>query len=73
MSAAGRFDGMRDTAAGMRLARFRAGHPEVTVGDLGFGGTWQARIPQQPNGEQVVTRHRLWELLDVLDVLLAPP
>ena len=28
----------------MRLARFRQAHPEVIVGDGGFG-TWQALIP----------------------------
>ena len=52
----------------VRLAEFRAAHPEVIIGDLGFGGTWQARIPSQ-NGEQVVTRHVLKDLLDTLDAL----
>jgi hypothetical protein len=31
-------------------------------------GTWQALIPEE-NGETVVSRHRLCELLDRLDVL----
>ncbi|MGH3287161.1 MAG: hypothetical protein ACRDPD_21155 [Streptosporangiaceae bacterium] len=31
-----------------RLAGFRAGHPDVLVGDGGFG-TWQALIPE-PDG-----------------------
>jgi len=48
-----------------RLARFRAAHPEVIVGDGGFG-TVQARIPEL-NGETVITRYTLRELLDKLD------
>lgn len=44
-----------------RLARFRAAHPEVIVGDGGFG-TVQARIPEL-NGETVITRYTLRELL----------
>jgi hypothetical protein len=50
-----------------RLQAFRAAHPEVIIGDGGFG-TWQARIPE-PNGEIVITRYRLVELLDKLDEL----
>jgi len=50
-----------------RLARFRAAHPEVIVGDGGFG-TVQARIPEL-NGEIVITRYTLRELLDKLDEL----
>ena len=50
-----------------RLARFRAAHPEVIVGDGGFG-TVQARIPEL-NGETVITRYTLRELLDKLDEL----
>ncbi len=53
----------------LRLARFRAAHPEVIVGDGGFG-TWQARIPE-PSGETVITRHTLRELLDKLAELSA--
>jgi hypothetical protein len=37
----------------LRLQAFRAAHPEVIVGDGGFG-TFQARIPE-PNGEIVIT------------------
>jgi hypothetical protein len=48
-----------------RLAAFRQAHPEVIIADLGFGGTWQARIPEV-NGETIITRHRLGELLDRL-------
>lgn len=50
-----------------RLARFRTAHPEVIVGDGGFS-TVQARIPE-PNGETVITRYTLRELLDKLDEL----
>lgn len=52
-----------------RLAAFRAAHPEVAIGDLGFGGVRQARIPEV-NGETVITRHTLRELLDRLRTLL---
>jgi hypothetical protein len=51
----------------LRLQAFRAAHPEVIIGDGGFG-TIQARIPE-PNGEMVITRYRLAELLDKLDEL----
>jgi hypothetical protein len=47
-----------------RLRAFRAAHPDVIIGDGGFG-TWQARIPE-PAGETVITRYRLRELLDEL-------
>lgn len=47
-----------------RLRQFRAGHPDVLIGDGGFG-TWQALIPQ-PGGETVITRYTLRELLDRL-------
>jgi len=50
-----------------RLARFKAAHPDVVVGDGGFG-TMQARIPAA-NGETVITRYSLRELLDKLDEL----
>ncbi len=51
----------------LRLQAFRAAHPEVIIGDGGFG-TVQARIPH-PAGEIVITRYRLIELLDKLDEL----
>ena len=50
-----------------RLRQFRAGHPDVLIGDGGFG-TWQALIPEV-NGETVVTRYTLRELLDWLGVI----
>jgi hypothetical protein len=53
------------------LARFRAAHPEVIVGDGGFG-TVQARIPE-PDGETVITRYTLRELLDKLGELTGTP
>jgi hypothetical protein len=53
-----------------RLASFRAAHPEVVIGDLGFGKVWQARIPEdEDDGESVVTRYTLRELLDQLAVI----
>jgi hypothetical protein len=51
----------------LRLHAFRAVHPEVIIGDGGFE-VWQARIPK-PNGEQVISRYTLRELLDELAVL----
>lgn len=53
----------------LRLAGFRAAHPEVIIGDGGFG-TLQARI-REPDGETVITRYTLRELLDRLDELTA--
>ena len=53
----------------VRLARFKAAHPDVIVGDGGFG-TVQARIPK-PDGEIVITRYSLRELLDKLGELTA--
>jgi len=53
----------------LRLARFRRDHPEVVIGDGGFG-TMQARIPE-PSGEMVITRYTLRELLDKLEMLLS--
>jgi len=55
----------------MRLARFRERYPHVIIGDGGFG-TMQARIPT-PDGEIVITRYTLRELLDKLDELMSQP
>ena len=49
-----------------RLAAFRAAHPGVVVG--AGPGFWQAVIPEA-DGERVVTRYTLRELLDKLDEL----
>ena len=54
-----------------RLQAFRAAHPEVIIGD-GGSGVWQARIPE-PDGETVITRYTLSELLDRLDELTTGP
>jgi len=51
----------------LRLMQFRKEHPDVVIGTDEFG-TWQARIPE-PDGETVVNRYRLCELLDRLDEL----
>ena len=51
----------------LRLQAFRAAHTEVIIGDGGFA-VWQARIPE-PNGEHVISRYTLRELLDKLDEL----
>jgi hypothetical protein len=51
----------------LRLHAFRAAHPEVIIGDGGFG-VWQARIPE-PSGEQVISRYTLREPLDKLTEL----
>ena len=51
----------------LRLQTFRAAHPEVIIGDAGFG-VWQARIPE-PDGERIISRYALRELSDKLDKL----
>lgn len=51
-----------------RLSRFPKDHPDVIIGDGGFG-TWQARIPES-HGETVITRSILRDLLDKLDELI---
>jgi hypothetical protein len=48
------------------LARFRQAYPGVMVG--AGRGWWQAVIPE-PNGEQLITRYTLGQLLDKLDEL----
>jgi hypothetical protein len=53
----------------LRLHRFRQTHPGAIIGDGGFG-TFQARIPEE-NGETVITRYSLRELLDKLDEVTA--
>jgi hypothetical protein len=59
--------GTEDPGQLLRLQLFRQQHPDVIIGDGGFG-TIQARIPEF-NGEMVVTRYRLDDLLDKLDEL----
>jgi hypothetical protein len=50
-----------------RLLRVRERHPDVIIGRGGFG-TWQALIPE-PNGQIVITRYDLGDLLDKLEEL----
>ncbi len=52
----------------LRLEAFRAAHREVIIGDGGFG-VWQARIPE-PDGERIISRYTLRELLDKLGELI---
>jgi hypothetical protein len=52
-----------------RLHAFRTAHPDVIIGPDEFRN-WQARI-LEPNGERVIVRYRLWELLNKLDELTA--
>jgi len=53
-----------------RLNRFRQDHPGIAIrAGLGY---WQAQLPE-PNGELVITRYRLEDLLNKLDTLTAPP
>jgi hypothetical protein len=51
----------------LRLQAFRAAHPNVIIGDGGFG-VWQARVPEL-DGEHVISRYTLRELLGRLDEL----
>jgi hypothetical protein len=50
------------------LQEFYCGHPEVILGDGGFG-VWQASIPEL-DGERIISRYTLRELLDKLDQLI---
>jgi len=54
----------------LRLNQYRRDHPGVTV--CAGPGYWQAQIPQR-NGETVITRYQLKDLLDKLDTLTGPP
>lgn len=51
-----------------RLQAFRVAHPEVIIGDGGFG-VWQARVPE-PDGERTISHYTLRELLDKLNDLI---
>lgn len=54
----------------IRLRCFRKDHPGVSIyTGLGY---WQARVPDA-NGETIVTRFLLQELLDKLDTILTAP
>ena len=54
----------------LRLDQFRRDHTGVSIG--AGSGWWQALIPE-PDGERVITRYTLRELLDTLDQLTATP
>jgi hypothetical protein len=54
----------------LRLDQFRRDHPGVAIG--AGDGWWQARIPE-PDGERVITRYTLRELLDKLDQPTSTP
>lgn len=56
----------RDSA---RLAEFHAAHPDVRIRPGEFG-TWEGIVPE-PDGETVVVRHTVTDLLGRLDALLA--
>ncbi len=53
----------------LRLHEYRQAHPGIAIHS--GPGYWQAQIPE-PAGEQIITRHRLTELLDQLDALHDP-
>jgi len=54
----------------LRLNQYRRDHPGVTI--CAGQGYWQAQILQR-NGEIVITRFQLRELLDKLDTLTGRP
>ena len=53
-----------------RLMAFRALYPRAIIGMI-ESGCWQARLPEE-NGETVITRYSLHDLLDKLDEICAP-
>ncbi len=53
-----------------RRREFEQAHPEVGITYLST--VWQAVIPQQ-DGEDIVTRYELSDLLDELEERFAPP
>ncbi len=54
----------------IRLDQYRRDHPGTVI--FAGQGYWQAQIPQ-PDGETVITRYQLRDLLDKLDTLPGPP
>lgn len=61
--------GEPDQAA--RLAAYRVAYPAVVIAPGQFT-TWEALIPE-PDGQTVIVRHTLRELLDRLGGLLGEP
>ena len=54
----------------LRLSQYRRDHPGVAI--CAGPGYWQAQIPQR-DGEQIITRYQLRDLLDKLDSLTGRP
>ena len=54
----------------LRLNQYRRDHPAVAI--RAGHGYWQAQIPQ-PDGEIIITRHQLSDLLYKLDTLTGQP
>lgn len=53
-----------------RLTQFRRDHPDVAI--RAGQGYWQALVPER-NGETVITRYRLKDLLDKLQAVTGQP
>ena len=56
-----------------RLRLFRAVYPQLVIEMIGDRGAWQARMPEEEDGETVLTRWHLVDLLDRLAELLGEP
>jgi hypothetical protein len=63
----------RDREQLPRLRLFRAAHPRLVIEMIGDRGAWQARMPEEEDGETVLTRWHLVDLLDRLAELLGEP
>jgi hypothetical protein len=55
----------------VRLHAFRQSYPDVTIGMISRRA-WQACIPEPGDGETVITRRELKDLLDHLAIHLEP-
>ena len=56
----------------LRLHAFRAQYPHVRIAPISRRA-WQAIIAEPDDGETVITRSQLRDLLDRLDAVLAAP
>jgi hypothetical protein len=54
----------------LRLHAFRERYPQVIIGAISRRA-WQAGIPEPDDGETVITRRELKDLLDRVEVVLA--
>ena len=61
-------DGGAPADQALRLKRFREQHPEA---EIILCGPWQAAIPES-DGERIIVRWELRDLLDALDARYAP-